>query len=395
MIIDDQADYRRLLSHHISARWPDAVILEFDPRRSGRLPDGFSGAGHELVLLGDPAGGGEALDWLRRFRRVPQFPPVLFIGSGDERQVVAAIKAGAEDYLGRASLSHARLVQAMEPALGLAVADGAAAAEAWPTLRGYELLGRLAAGGAVPGAARVFLGREQATGRELVLKVLGVATADDSLLDRFLHEYELVARIRHPGVVRIEDLGVTDDHAYIAMEHCAGGNLRERIHAGMAPAAALAATRDIAAALAALHGIGVLHRDLKPSNILFRADGSLALTDFGLARQAGGPGELRGLGPIFGTPAYMSPEQGHGQQVDARGDLYSLGIVLFEMLTGQQPYAGDNPLALIIQHRQAPVPRLPGPLADWQPVLDRLLAKDPAGRYQDAAELLEALPTPG
>ena len=386
MIIDDQADYRRLLSHHVSTRWPDAVILEFDPRRSGRLPDGFSGAGHDLVLLGDPAGGVSALDWLRRFCQVPQFPPVLFMGSGDERQVVAAIKSGAEDYLARASLTHARLVEAMEQALRLAGPAAAADAAGWPALRGYELLRCIAAGG----AAQVFLGRERATGRELVLKVLGVAAADDSLLDRFLHEYQLVAQIRHPGVVRIEDLGVTDDHAYIAMEHCADGSLRERIQAGMEPPAVLAVTRDIAAALAALHGIGVLHRDLKPANVLFRADGSLALTDFGLARQ-GGAGELRGLGPIFGTPAYMSPEQGHGQPVDARGDLYSLGIVLFEMLTGRQPYAGDKPMTLIIQHRQAPVPRLPGPLAAWQPVLDRLLAKEPAGRYPDAGALLEAL----
>lgn len=386
MIIDDQAEYRRLLSHHITARWPEAVILEFDPRRSGRLPDGFSGAGHDLVLLGDPAGGGPALDWLRRFRSIPRFPPVLFIGSGDERQVVAAIKAGAEDYLGRPSLNHARLVEAVTQALRPQAAAAADAA-GWPALRGYELLRRLAAGG----PAQVFLGREQATGSELVLKVLGVAGADDSLLDRFLHEYELVARIRHPGVVRIEDLGVTDDHAYIAMEHCAGGNLRERIRAGMTPGVALATAREIAGALAALHGIGVLHRDLKPSNVLFRADGSLALIDFGLARQAGGAGELRGLGPIFGTPAYLSPEQGHGQPVDARGDLYSLGILLFEMLTGCQPYGGDNPLAVIIQHRQAPLPRLPAELSRWQPVLDRLLAKEPGQRYPDAAALLEAL----
>ncbi|MEZ5566211.1 MAG: hypothetical protein R3F24_12210 [Gammaproteobacteria bacterium] len=117
LIIDDHADYRRLLSHHIAARWPDAIIREFDPVISGRLPAAFSGAGNDVVLLGHPCGQGDVLDWVRQFRSLPRFPPLVVIGNGDERQIVAAIKAGADEYVGKPGLSNARLVSAIEDAL--------------------------------------------------------------------------------------------------------------------------------------------------------------------------------------------------------------------------------------------------------------------------------------
>src|SRR5690606_8635087 len=126
--------------------------------------------------------------------------------------------------------------------------------------------------------------------------------------------------------VRIHDFGVADDHAYIAMEYCGGGSLKRRIRAGLSPEESVRILRDIAGALGALHGAGILHRDLKPTNVLFRTDGSLVLIDFGLARQVMLRAELTGAGQIFGTPYYMSPEQGHAEPVDHRGDLYSLGV---------------------------------------------------------------------
>jgi serine/threonine-protein kinase PpkA len=172
------------------------------------------------------------------------------------------------------------------------------------------------------------------------------------------------------------------------MEYCGGGSLKRRIATGLAPDEAFRLMRDMAGALGALHDAGILHRDLKPTNVLFRDDGSLALIDFGLAKQAALRAEFTGAGTIFGTPYYVSPEQGHGETVDERGDLYSLGVVFYEMLTGQKPYTGETALAVIIAHRQAPVPRLPAALAGWQPLVDRLLAKAPADRFQSVPELL-------
>ena len=395
LIIDDHADYRRLLAHHISARWPDAMIREYDPQQSGRLPEAFSGAGNDLILLGHPCGRGDVLDWVKQFRALPRFPPIVVIGSGDERQIVAAIRAGADEYVGKPGLTNARLVEAVEEALKApprvpvappGATDPSVTGSQEPLPRNYEIVRKLAHGE----IATVYLARQRNADRQLVLKVLH-QVADSSTgkaLDRFLREYELIARLDHPNVVRIYDFGVADDHAYIAMEYCGGGSLKRRVAGGMDRYEAYRLMRDIAAALGVLHAAGILHRDLKPTNVLFRDDGSLALIDFGLAKQVALQAEVTGAGAIFGTPYYMSPEQGHGEPVDVRGDIYSLGVIFYEMLTGSKPYDGDTAMAVIVKHRLAPVPGLPTSLREFQPLLQRMLAKQPGDRFQTVKELL-------
>lgn len=394
LIIDDHADYRRLLAHHIAVRWPDAVIREYDPQLSGRLPAAFSGAGNDVVLLGHPCGRGDVLHWVRQFRALRRFPPIVVIGSGEERQIVAALKAGAAEYVGKPGLSHARLAEAIEEAIRVP-ANGELNGQAGgfqelgasePIPRNYEIVRKLAKGE----LATVYLARQRNADRQLVLKVLHQVadTATGKILDRFLREYELIARINHPNVVRIYDFGVADDHAYIAMEYCAGGSLKRRISTGMDGNEAYRVMRDIAGALGALHAAGILHRDLKPTNVLFREDGSLTLIDFGLAKQVALEAEVTGAGAIFGTPYYLSPEQGHGEPVDQRGDLYSLGVIFFEMLTGSKPYDGDTAMSVIIKHRQSLVPQLPDSLRNFQPLLERMLAKKPSARFQSVEELL-------
>jgi serine/threonine protein kinase len=191
--------------------------------------------------------------------------------------------------------------------------------------------------------------------------------------------------------VRILDLGIADDHAYIAMEYLSNGNLARRVRNGLPPASVLEILEQIASALAAIHAIGILHRDLKPANIMFRDDESLALIDFGLAKHMRLEAAITGTGQIFGTPYYMSPEQGHADPADERSDIYSLGCILHEMLTGRRPFTASSPMAVIYQHANAPRPRLEGPLRAWQPTLERMLAVDPARRYQSAQALLEDL----
>ncbi len=399
-IIDDRADYRSMLAHHVTTRWADAAVKDYDPGTAGRLPESFSGAGNNLLLLGHVGQETSALDWMRQFSSTPKFPPVIFFGDGDESEIVAAIKAGADNYISWASLSHERLIKVIEQTLeehrepdgsgahGLSGGDMTQAG--LPSLKRYDLRARLAE----RDVSSVYLTREHGTDRNLVVKVLRQmpGSGGDTAFDRFLQEYELIAAVDHPNVVRMHDLGVADDHAYIAMEFCSQGSLKRRIVAGLSIEEAWQYLRDMAAALGALHEQGICHRDLKPTNVMFRKDGSLALIDFGLAKQAHFKAEITGTGEIFGTPYYMSPEQGHGGEVDERGDIYSLGVIFFEMLTGRKPFDGSSAMAVIINHRQKPIPRLPEDLARYQPFIDRMMAKNPDERFQSIGEVLEWTP---
>jgi serine/threonine-protein kinase PpkA len=242
------------------------------------------------------------------------------------------------------------------------------------------------------GQAQVYLAEREHDGLRVALKVLNRALRNDPVfLERFVREYKLVASIDSLYVARIYDQGFSGDYPYIAMEFLPSGTLASRIREGLTTRATLRLVTQIAQALAAIHSRGIVHRDLKPANILFRADGRPVLVDFGLARDMTISSTLTVAGQFLATPRYMSPEQCLGRQVDARSDLYSLGAVLFEMMTGKKIYDGANSADVIAMHVSAPVPRLAELLSVHQPLLDGLLAKEPAERFQSAAEVLEHL----
>ena len=242
------------------------------------------------------------------------------------------------------------------------------------------------------GQAQVYLAEREHDGLRVALKVLNRALRNDRVfLERFVREYKLVASLNSAFVARIYDQGFSGDHPYIAMEFLPSGTLASRIREGLTTRAALRIAAQIAQALDAIHSRGIVHRDLKPANILFRADGRPVLVDFGLARDLTISSTLTVAGQFLATPRYMSPEQCQGLEVDARSDLYSLGAVLYEMITGRKIYDGANAAEVINMHVNAPPPQLAELLACHQPLLDRLLAKDPAERFQSAAEVLTVL----
>ena len=399
IIIDASDDYRSLIAHHLTTHWGSAKVTEYDPLEAGRLPQGFAGAGNDLVILGDPLGEERAVDWLKQFNSIKEFPPVIVLGDGDERAIVEAMRAGAADYISYGKLTHGDFIKLCEAALeSQQRASGRNNASKSDTFDGALMknytIEKKIAGGEV---ASVYLSSDAKSGRQVVLKVLQqVPDAGKSSVafDRFVREFELIRDIRHPNVVRIYDFGVSDDNAYIAMEYCSRGSLKKRILSGMYADRAEEIMRQIAQALDAIHSVGILHRDLKPTNVLFREDESVALIDFGLARQTHLKAEISGVGEIFGTPYYMSPEQGHGEAVDERSDIYSLGVMFFEMLTGKRPYEGDNALAVIMKHAREPIPRLPEHMKRYQPAIDRMMAKQPGQRFQSVDELLEWHPEP-
>jgi serine/threonine protein kinase len=249
---------------------------------------------------------------------------------------------------------------------------------------GYNVLQIIGQGG----QARVYLAEREHDGLRVALKVLSPSVRQDTVfLDRFVREYKLLASLEIEHVARIYDQGFSGEHPYIAMEYLPSGTLAARIQEGIKPRSALRLASQIARALAAIHQRGIIHRDLKPSNILFRADGRPVLVDFGLAKDLGAVSKLTIAGRLIATPRYMSPEQCTGKPVDERSDLYSLGAILYEMLTGQKIFASASPADLLRMHATAPRPRLPQPLDVHQPLLDRLLAIEPENRFRSAVEV--------
>ena len=245
------------------------------------------------------------------------------------------------------------------------------------------------------GQAQVFLAEREYDGLRVALKVLNRTLRNDPVfLERFVREYKLVASLNSTYVARVYDQGFTGEHPYLAMEFLPSGTLAARIREGITTRGAMRITQQIAQALDAIHSKGIVHRDLKPANILFRADGRPVIVDFGLARDLTVNSTLTIAGQFIATPRYMSPEQCIGRPVDARSDLYSLGAVIYEMLTGTKIYDSASSADVIAMHVSAPVPQLAPLLADYQPVLNKLLAKSPDDRYQSAADLLASFPLP-
>jgi class 3 adenylate cyclase/predicted Ser/Thr protein kinase len=269
-----------------------------------------------------------------------------------------------------------------------AIEDARPAGEQEPVVNGYRVLAKIGEGG----MSSVYLAEEASGARKVVLKVLkGRRGDDDGLWKRFFQECAILSSIHHDNVVRIYDQGFGDELAYIAMEHLSGGSLREVIDKGLSARQALSLLSQAAGGLAEIHRCGIVHRDIKPANLMLRANGVLVLTDFGVAKRVDATAGQTSHGEILGTPYYLSPEQAQGGEVTPRSDLYSLGVIFHEMLTGQRPYAGGTILEILAQHISAPLPRLPQPLAAHQRLLEGLLAKQPQDRFADADALLDAI----
>lgn len=253
---------------------------------------------------------------------------------------------------------------------------------------GYDIVHPIGQGG----QAQVYLAERKQDRVRLALKVLNRSLRQDQVfLERFVREYKLVAAIENEHVARIYDAGFSGEDPFIAMEFLPGGTLAARIHEGLNSREALAIASQIARALDAIHAHGIVHRDLKPANILFRADSRPVIVDFGLARDLNKNSMLTAAGQLLATPRYMSPEQCLGQPMDGRSDLYSLGVVFYEMLTGRRIFESATPAEVMTMHVNAPVPQLPEKLAGYQGVLDRLLAKKPQDRFQNARELFATI----
>jgi serine/threonine protein kinase/formylglycine-generating enzyme required for sulfatase activity len=241
------------------------------------------------------------------------------------------------------------------------------------------------------GMAKVFLATQTSLDRQVALKVMSPAlAADPTFAKRFQREARTIAGLTHPNIVAVYEVGLVQHMHFFAMQHLSGGDLAGRLRRGLSEPELVRIVMGVAKALGFAHSRGVVHRDVTPGNILFDSGDNPVLTDFGIARSQQGATRITHTGVSIGTSSYMSPEQARGGEVDARSDLYSLGALLFEALTGKPPYTGNDGFAVAYAHVFEPIPRLPAGLEHWQALIDKVMAKVADDRYANSDELIAA-----
>ena len=396
LIIDDDQDLRGLLATYIRQRWSDAAVDDFDPLERDFPAEDFPLGSYDVLILDYMLGRGDGLDWLQRLKQRSDCPKILFLtGAGNEIIAVRAMKAGADDYQRKQEMTREKLITSLRE-MTADIVEKTLSPELAARLEGHNLGANVHIPGVnvlrligEGGTARVYLASREGDDEPLVVKILRrEIVADKNALARFMEEYSLVERIQNRHVARIYGHGDVDGHAYLVMEFFEGGDLNKRLDGKPLPAAeALRLFRDLMFALGDIHEKGILHRDLKPQNLMFRRDGTLAIVDFGIAKDIEAV-DRTNAGEVLGTPRYMSPEQVQGRALDLRTDIYSAGVLLYQMLTGRHVFEGDSAVEVALQHLNRPPPPLPQSLQAYQPLLDKLLEKDREARFRNADEVI-------
>ena len=435
LVVDRDEKYREWLRLHLGIVCPDATVGAIDLEEFEPWTALVTGREYDVLLLAagfgtspeDPQAQG--LDLLRKLRARNIASAVIALAEdGNELTAVRALQLGAADYLPKRLLTPDRLktsvriaLRRIEQRVARRLADLAHTAQSIaleshaqqappeageaasvppqeadvvppqepdvpPVIPGYSITKKIGESE----KAVVYLATSATLGTDVALKVSRTSREGNTERQALEREYNAILAIRHPVVVRIHDYGVEKGLEYLAMEYFPRGDLKARMYFGVTEGETLRYLEQIAVALSVVHGAGLLHRDLKPPNVMLRENDEIALIDFGLARNLDGDSHSTRTGVLRGSPYYMSPEQALGEELDARSDLYSLGVMYHEMLTGKKPFTGGSAIEVLQQHVNAPPPRLPLSLSRHVPLLARLLAKRREDRFNTADEVLEA-----
>jgi serine/threonine protein kinase len=404
LIIGDQRELRLWLRHQVEVLWPDASVEELEfGELEARAPALRMRELHLIVLcvqcdapMEDPATGLEPLRRLLRYHDVP--PTVVIASDGNELTAVRAIQLGASDYLPRELISSQRLGTALRTAMKAPRRSPPAKLRstkaprrridpAHLNLPQYSILHKLGESS----RAAVYLANSASLGRNVALKISKPMVEDTDGYNEFAREYAAISALRHPSVVEIYDYGFHDGREFISMEYFPCGDLKMRLQQPITVKESLEFLLRICEALQVVHGAGLIHRDLKPPNVMLREDGSIVLIDFGIAKGAELGGRSTAVGVLRGSPYYMSPEQAQGIPLDARSDLYSVGVILFELLSGSKPYTGSSALEVMQQHVHGPRPRLAPQQVEYEALLEHFMARQRDERFPDAISAAAAL----
>jgi hypothetical protein len=378
------------------AKWPTVKLEVHDLAAYGKPPADFRWDRYAHLLIDDEYLRKEGLLWLSELRSKPNFPKIVRVLPEPNRHTLPAeisVKAPLAPPK-HENKSSTQPEPAADSATVIARAEARRLADAEAVLKSAGIQGFTPVKPLGSGAtANVCLCERVSDKQQVVLKILkGEGSGDSDLLSRFVQEYFAASSIDSPYVAKVFEHGFTDSHAYIVMEYFPAGDLRARVARDRPNVEeSFIIIGSMLSALTSVHAAGIIHRDLKPANVMFRDDGTIALVDFGSARNDADPVAKTLAGVVIGTPYYLSPEQALGGTADERSDLYSVGVMLYELLTGQRMYAAASLVGLFEMHKNAPIPKLPENLARHQRFLERLVSKKPAERYPSAAEAFTAL----
>ena len=415
LAIDDDEIVLGFMEIAVMEEIEDAELTPYPAAKLGKPAPDFDFAQYDVLLLDYHLGNGQTgVMWLQEFYNTENFPATVLITAASDPYVVAdALKSGADSYLNKADMTPERLAEVILDVMGdplpeetmpmvqdeetdtliEAIEDAPdlvmrfvqeRAAE--PDKPQYEFRRTLGKGG----MSSVYLAKRLGDNRLVAIKLLDGMTVNLDEWQRFILEGETVASLSSPHIIELFEQGATRSVSFIVMEYFANGDLKQRAPEPQDAPTALRFLREILTGLMAIHSAGIVHRDMKPHNVMVADDDRLVVADFGVAKLVDSDLELTRTGLIIGSPYYMSPEQAASGYVDVRSDLYSAGVIFYELLTGKRPCVGQL-TAVVFQHVHAEVPTLPEGLEHCQPLLNRLMAKKLDERYATASAALDDL----
>jgi serine/threonine protein kinase len=397
LVIDPSGELRDFLRFCAGRLWPKLEIVSYRWAR-GCPDETFDWKGFDLVVLEERlhAPGDRGVNWLRTLRRNSAVPSIVLVAHElTEKLRTEAERAGAAGVFNKDDLSPRRFAECVDRVLRGPVEESAptAAAAIAPVevaaapVPGFQILRPIA----TTSRGWVSLATQESDQRTVALKTTRMTgEPGSSTLRRFTREYTVLSHLADANVIRVFRHGFAQNCGFVASEYCQGGHLGQKIERGIPMSDAVEYLAQIMRGLGAVHAHGILHRDIKPSNLLFREDGTLVLTDLATERELSDNPRLT-TQSLVGDLNYVSPESIRHGTVDLRSDLYSAGVVLYQMLTGTTPFGGATVAAMLEAHLSAPIPRLPQGSAVLQPLVDGLLAKDPNKRFQSAADVLDGI----
>lgn len=398
LIAETDRHTRSVLRRYVVKGWRGAAVQATSVELEELLGDGEKLRSFDVLLAGcdfssDGTSENPTLLTVRALTADPRNPAIILLTeAGSEYTAVQAIRAGAADCIPKGLMGREQVISSIQRIVQKAgsLSEAGGRVTDFISLFGYDMRRRLAH----HDNASVHVAYSAEHAKEVVLKILhrgrGALQRDQSF-ERFVGEFKLLYDVDDPAVAEIYDFRVTPRYCYIAMEYFPLGHLGSRLSKPITPDEALELIVEIAHALSIIHAAGVVHLDLKPGNIMLRDDGTVALIDFEISKSSMAENSDSITGEVRGTPYYISPEQARGEKADERSDIYALGIMLYEMLSGGKPYLGDTTYAILEQHTSADLPQLPEALHRYQPLVDKLLAKQPAQRLASARELMETV----